>query len=338
MDSLLEGLSNFEVTPYTNNPNAEHPYFSLYKKKSSLNQEERRQRILEARKESRYDLLMHLRNIEEKQNDKSSSEDEMCVDEHKVIYKKPREYANFVMLSEWLVEVPEEFSEKYLALLCPVGRRCLCVCYKGRTTIYAKNGKVITRFTSLLPGGSKKTYKYGFTVLDCIWSETDKTYYIIDLIFWCKLSFMEVETAFRFEWLNSRIKEHEDDVTTVSLANKYRFIPAPYFNCDKNSLEIMFSNPLLEKTSLDGILFYNKFTHYTHGPTPLVCWLKAFMFPEVLGVKVPDKYMKEKPDHYANIQTHVLEYNQTKVNKTENFQSITADSGTIEMVMNASGE
>lgn len=48
----------------------------------------------------------------------------------------------------------------------------------------------------MLPGGSKKTYKYGFTVLDCIWSETDKTYYIIDLIFWCKLSFMEVEVSF----------------------------------------------------------------------------------------------------------------------------------------------
>lgn len=46
------------------------------------------------------------------------------------VYKKPWEYKNFVMLSEWLVDVPEDFQEKYLAVLCPIGKRCLCVCYK----------------------------------------------------------------------------------------------------------------------------------------------------------------------------------------------------------------
>lgn len=51
-DLLLEKLTNFEVSNHANNPNSEHPHFSLYKTKySRSSQEERRRKILEARKE-----------------------------------------------------------------------------------------------------------------------------------------------------------------------------------------------------------------------------------------------------------------------------------------------
>lgn len=42
-------------------------------------------------------------------------------------YKKPKRYKDFLMLSEWLVDVPEDFAEKYYAVPCPVGKRVLVV-------------------------------------------------------------------------------------------------------------------------------------------------------------------------------------------------------------------
>lgn len=29
------------------------------------------------------------------------------------------------MYSEWLVDIPEDFSSKWMMLLCPVGKRCI---------------------------------------------------------------------------------------------------------------------------------------------------------------------------------------------------------------------
>ena len=31
------------------------------------------------------------------------------------------------MYSEWLVEVPEDFAQEWLTVICPVGKRCLVV-------------------------------------------------------------------------------------------------------------------------------------------------------------------------------------------------------------------
>lgn len=36
-------------------------------------------------------------------------------------------YADELMLSEWLVDIPESLSKDWICLPCPVGRRCLVV-------------------------------------------------------------------------------------------------------------------------------------------------------------------------------------------------------------------
>ena len=58
-------------------------------------------------------------------------------------------------------------------------------------------------------------------------------------------------------------------------------------------------------SQLDGLLFYHKSTHYTFGASPLVLWLKAYMMPELLGVPVPENYVKETPASYQNFAHHV---------------------------------
>ena len=45
----------------------------------------------------------------------------------------------------------------------------------------------------------------------------------------------------------------------------------------------LLNNPMPFVPKVDGILFYHKESHYTHGQTPLVGWLKVWMFTEILS-------------------------------------------------------
>lgn len=42
------------------------------------------------------------------------------------------------MYSEWLVEVPDDFMENYLTVVCPVGKRCLVIASRVRQTVRQK--------------------------------------------------------------------------------------------------------------------------------------------------------------------------------------------------------
>ncbi|KAK8742304.1 hypothetical protein OTU49_001789 [Cherax quadricarinatus] len=316
MEDLLFSFNAVEVTNHPNNPHAEHPHFSLYKAKNTgSSQHERRKRVLEARKEARYDLLMHLRSIEEESAESSdSSVDNMECEQIRKCYSRPRKYRNFLMLSEWLVDVPDDFATTYFALPCPVGKRSLIVSARGRTRAYSKSGVMVSQFPSLLPGGNRHTCSKGYALLDCIWSEVNKTYYVLDLIVWVNQSIMECETLFRFEWLKSRILEETPEVLEVSRLNPYRFECIPFYDCTPETLARMISEPLPFTVPLDGILFYHKESHYTHGPTPLIGWLKAYMFPEILGIAVPEHLLSERPAKYINLPAHI-QYGKDKKEK-----------------------
>ncbi|XP_037788757.1 snurportin-1-like [Penaeus monodon] len=307
MEDLLNNLTGVAVTEHPNTPYAEHPYFALYKaKRTGSSQEERRKRVLDARKEARYDLLNHLRNIEEENagSEGSSSDDSMECEKERVCYRRPKKYRNFLMLSEWLVDIPEDFAASYLSVQCPVGKRSLIVSARGRTRAYTKAGVMVNQFPSLLPGGCYHSKRKGYALLDCIWSEKEKTFFILDLVVWLNQSIMECETLFRFEWLKSRMLEETPDATEISKYNPYRFVPLPYYDCSPQTLTRLVNEPL--PFSLDGILFYHKESHYTHGPTPLVGWLKAYMFPEILGInQVAQVHLSERPAKYISLPAHI---------------------------------
>lgn len=55
----------------------------------------------------------------------SDSTDEMEWSPPKM--KTPRAYQDQIMLSEWLVEVPDDFETNWLVMPCPIGKRCLVV-------------------------------------------------------------------------------------------------------------------------------------------------------------------------------------------------------------------
>merc|ERR1719221_2240496 len=70
-----------------------------------------------------------------------------------------KSYKNQLMMSEWLVEVPEDLADKWLLILCPEGRRNLVIAANGSTKVFSKSGKMMKSFSSNLPGGNRQQRK-----------------------------------------------------------------------------------------------------------------------------------------------------------------------------------
>lgn len=221
---------------------------------------------------------------------------------YKIRHKK---YANLLMLSEWLEEVPADLTSQWLFAFCPEGKRCLVVTSRGKTCVYSRSGSLVNTFPSLLPGGSYCTTQGNdCTMLDCIYSCTEKTYYILDILCWRNYAVTESEAEFRFYWLHTKVSEIPK-LQNTSRVNPYKFVELGKLPCSEEALTMTIQSPLMFTSNLDGMLFFHKQAHYTRGVTPLVGWLKIFMVPEKLGITVPDIYMLQKPDDYVNMSLHL---------------------------------
>lgn len=69
------------------------------------------------------------------QDDADDEEEEMEIQYQSKQTRKHKYRKNNLMLSEWMLEVPEDFVDKWTMLPCPVGKRILLVATKVRTKI-----------------------------------------------------------------------------------------------------------------------------------------------------------------------------------------------------------
>ena len=171
-----------------NAPTRPHPTFSsLYKHKRAGygEQEGRRRRLLEEQRSRRRDHADYVRRIAEGEEWEEEMEEEdidqvdmdtaakkavsfhfahaqSCIAHRETFSVKEGErkrrrvhpHRNQLMMSEWLVDVPPDFTENWFMTVCPVGKRTLVVANKGTTMAYSRTGARINCFPSLLPGGS----------------------------------------------------------------------------------------------------------------------------------------------------------------------------------------
>ncbi|KAJ0069767.1 hypothetical protein NL108_013292 [Boleophthalmus pectinirostris] len=304
MEDLTAALSaSFSVSKEPNSTAAPHPRLAQYKTKYSvLEQSERRRRFLELQKTKRLNYVNHARRLADgdwtstdsdgeeqveaaEQGDQPRDAPEEEEEEGMEVERRrlPKHYANQLMLSEWLVDVPSDLACDWLLVVCPVGKRSLIVASKGSTAAYTKSGYCVSRFPSLLPGGNRHNSAMGkdYTILDCIYSEVDRTYYILDVMCWRGHPVYDCPTEFRFYWLQSKVQETE------------------------GLSEIAKRNPV------DGLLFYHKQTHYTPGSTPLVGWLRPYMVADILGIEVPVGPLTKKPDYAGHQLQQILEHKKT---------------------------
>ncbi|XP_024061184.1 snurportin-1 isoform X3 [Terrapene carolina triunguis] len=242
MEELNQALaSSFAVSQDLNSTAAPHPRLAQYKSKySSLEQAERRRRLLELQKSKRLDYVNHARRLaeddwtgaEREEESEDAGNEDMDVDK-----KLPKRYANQLMLSEWLIDVPPDLEQEWILVMCPMGKRALIVASRGSTAAYTKSGFCVNRFPSLLPGGNRRNSATGkdYTILDCIYSEVNQTYYILDVMCWRGHPVYDCQTDFRFYWLHSKIQE-EEGLAEKSRINPFKFVGLQSFPCTPESL------------------------------------------------------------------------------------------------------
>jgi len=304
-DDLTKAFSlGFNVTQSENNSSLVHPRFDEYKGKNyrSGDQEYRRGEVLERQKKKRFDAVNYARRLADGDLDEDEVEEaSMDIQDGSPEKKEKRfnPYKNQLMLSEWLVDPPPELEAEWTMVLCPAGRRLLVVAHKGYTYAYTKGGYMLNSFPSALPGGSFKTFHKGsnvysnFTILDCVYDEVNRTYWMLDLMCYRGNPIYDSDTEFRFFWLHSKLLEDCPGIGEQSSANPFKFIPCENVPCTADAIRDSISD--MHPFELDGLLFYHKSSHYTPGRTPLVGWLKPHMLPAILGISMPDAVLDTAP-------------------------------------------
>jgi len=300
--------ASFNVTNHPNDTNKPHPRFAQYKiKSSSISQDVRRRKLLQHQRARRDDFMNLSRclaegDIDEGEDEEDENEEEDMETSEEVRPRKLRKsYKNQLMFSEWLVETPEDLAEKWLLVLCPEGRRNLVVAGRGETKAFSKSGMMVKKFPSNLPGGKRQGKRNSFTILDCIYSETSGTFYILDMMCWDRFQYYDCDTEFRFSWVRQKVLE-DQDLGTKSKLNPYSFQTLPFYQSTRESIHQVLNSPLPLSDPLDGLLIYHKEVHYMPGRTPLVGWLKAYMVPELMDIQVADMLMQQMPEVYGGMK------------------------------------
>jgi snurportin-1 len=62
-----------------------------------------------------------------------------------------------------------------------------------------------------------------YCILDCVYDETQRCYYIIDLMCWRGQPLYDSDTEFRFFWLQSKVSDEIPALRVASDTNPYRF-------------------------------------------------------------------------------------------------------------------
>ena len=78
-------------------------------------------------------------------------------------------------------------------------QRALIVAGEGTTKHFSRGGAFINQFPSYLPGGCRKqrAWRQSQALLDTIYVESSRTYYVIDIMVWNELAFYDCDTTFR---------------------------------------------------------------------------------------------------------------------------------------------
>ena len=139
--------------------------------------------------------------------------------------KDHNNYADQFMNPEWMIDIPDNLSGSWLVMPRPDGERCLVVASGCRTVSRTKRGNVLHSFQSGLPGGSRTTsMRGGLSILDCVYQQSMKTYYVIDIVCWKNYSLYDCNTEFRLFWASSKLQEVGSDLLTRSDRNEFQFL------------------------------------------------------------------------------------------------------------------
>lgn len=278
----------------------------LYKQSLDKNerQEIRRKKLLQLQKLKRLEDQDEHRFKEEETNQQHDRKERSKYKK----YKNTKLENINLQLSEWLKEKPENMDD-WILMPCPKGQRCIVVASRGETKMFSKNKKYCMTFSSLLPGGSSNSNYNDSCILDCVYNKDVDKFFVLDAIHY-SIPLMDCEAEFRFFWLKSKFNELNDLQMEHRCDNlkSFELLETYDMSNEERVATALQRYPIWENNepNLDGFLFYHKHSHYVCGTTPLVCWLFAFMLPDILEMpvsrfyEIPENYSKQNPLQYMD--------------------------------------
>lgn len=275
----------------------------------------RRRRYFEEVREIRESVVSGLRKLlaqkenVEMERDHSDGKEDDFIGEENEIQSKERfrrrrriSWAKKLMSPEWMVSIPEDLFVNWICMPRPEGIRCLIISHGGITVTRRKNGNILHKFKSFLPGGSPDRNSSNLTILDGIFQKGNDSlahsrgaYYILDVLCWNGIDMCDTKPNFRFWW----VKERLDELSSFIQEQKYHFKciksfqiigPSDLIDCYSTS-----SQASLQKHGFiqDGILFYHKDGIYHGGVSPMVlAWKDDLCSPYFIdtdGMGISDK-------------------------------------------------
>ena len=178
-----------------------------------------------------------------------------------------------LMLAEWMVDVPSDLALCWYVMARPAGWRCLVSTGGGVTRAQGRSGGKPRSFASALPGGSRHGLTQGDSgacELDCIWSETEQTYYVADVIVWNSQRLEDCPADFRLFWIHSKLSEGGVATHARGAEHPIRFVPLLALEASPTHLQTAYAGTPCFGAARDGLLFIHREALYEAGRSPLV--------------------------------------------------------------------
>lgn len=195
-----------------------------------------------------------------------------------VDFQRAHFFGSQFCVPEWMVDVPSDLGD-WLVMARPEGKRCFLVASGGETVARLMNGEVLDRFQSALPNGGAPGPPNGITIVEGVYVDHSRTFFLCDLLVYKSLELYECEGSFRLYFLGSKFQEELEPRGAALCADagaadlwQYRMSPCSYYSADVDGLRRAYSGftPFVR----DGLLFLHKQGFYEQGATPLALLFK----------------------------------------------------------------
>lgn len=219
--------------------------------------------------------------IEEERKEGGAKKGKSKYDDRKML----NYFAKQLTVPDYLISIPPHLHEDlWFAIPKPAGTRTLVFAGGYKTISRDKNGHILHKFTSYLPGGWQSADHGKTTILDAIYVEAQKTYYVLDILYLKDNPLVHESTESRHFMMESFVfGDSKEKLAERNLFNEYRFILLPKLSCSVEVLQACYTEntPYVK----DGILFYHKMAPYLsafQGTNPYILhWKDKFtsMYP-----------------------------------------------------------
>ena len=188
-----------------------------------------------------------------------------------------RHHASRLLQLEWLIDVPEDLHTSWFVVARPEGPRCLVVASNGSTVTRKKNGAFHKKFESGLPNGSAETQTStrsggAETVLDAVFHEPTKTFYVTDCVQWDGYSLADCDFEFRMFWLSQRLPSAAEGGSNVDVGQDFAVVAAIAQPADRDAIARAYAASGSAGYATDGLVFTHRDCPYSARdgrPTPL---------------------------------------------------------------------